>query len=72
MPNNAIDDLCDRCATGGITDVVTVLREREEIEALAQACTTRARADREMGKQETAERLIAAVHYLHYLSLPYD
>jgi hypothetical protein len=67
-----IDSLCDRCASRGVNDIVDELHERDEIEALAEACSRRAEFDAEHGETQRAERLVAAVQYLHYLAFPYD
>jgi len=67
-----IDILCDRCAARGVSDVVDELHERDEIEALARACSKRAQFDAEHGDPQQAARLVAAVQYLNYLVFPYD
>jgi hypothetical protein len=67
-----IDTLCDRCAARGVSDIVNELHERDEIEALARACSKRAQFDAEHGETQRAERLVAAVQYLNYLVFPYD
>ena len=69
---NDIDSLCDKCAIGGIESVLDALDLREQIEALAAACSARAKFAETHGNQESAQRLIAAVHYLNYLSMPFD
>jgi hypothetical protein len=69
---NDIDSLCDKCAVGGVECVLDVLDLREQIEALAVACSARAKLAESHGNPESAQRLMTAVHYLNYLSMPYD
>jgi tellurite resistance protein len=67
-----LDYLCERCASAGVSAVIDELHERDQIEALAAACTKRAQFDAEHGDTERAQRLVAAVQYLNYLAFPYD
>jgi hypothetical protein len=69
---NDIEVLCDKCAVGGVECVLDALDLRERIEALAVACSARAKFAETHGNPESAQRLMAAVQYLNYLSMPYD
>jgi hypothetical protein len=69
---NDIERLCDGCEDGGVQSAVAALQRPEEIEALANACMSRAKEARVQGDQAKAERLAQAAQYLNYLILPYD
>jgi hypothetical protein len=69
---NDIERLCDGCEAGGVQSAVAGLQLPEEIEALANACISRAKEARVLGDQAKESRLIDAAQYLTYLILPYD